>query len=186
MKPPELKIFTGPMFGGKTTRMLAALERYRYQHKEVILFKPNIDDRYSNDKVVTHKGQKHTSILVKSGSEILEQGMQADVIAVDELFMIPGSADACLELYKRGKNILVSTLQLSSHPTGYIPFREVKDLMPWATSIDVCPAVCSECDRDAYYTKRLGEQDKDILVGGAESYQPVCWKHSIIEKGESS
>ena len=57
MKSPELKIFTGPMFGGKTTRMLAALERYRYQNKTTILFKPNIDDRYSDSKVVTHKVQ---------------------------------------------------------------------------------------------------------------------------------
>ena len=88
MKSPELKIFTGPMFCGKTTRMLAALERYRYQNKTTILFKPNIDDRYSDSKVVTHKGQEHTSILVKSGEEILEQGALHDVVAVDELFMI--------------------------------------------------------------------------------------------------
>ena len=73
--------------------MLAALERYRYQNKTTILFKPNIDDRYSDSKVVTHKGQEHTSILVKSGSEILEKGAEHDVVAVDELFMIPGSAE---------------------------------------------------------------------------------------------
>jgi thymidine kinase len=185
VKPPELKIFTGPMFGGKTTRMLATLERYRYQNRKVILFKPCMDDRYSENKVVTHKGQEHTSVLVKSGSEILEQAREADVVAVDELFMIPESAAACLELYKMGKTVLVSTLQLSSHPDGYNSFREVKDLMPWATKIEVCPAVCSECDRDAYYTKRLeGKQDSDILVGGAESYQPVCWKHSVINRVE--
>ena len=185
MKPPELRIFTGPMFGGKTTRMLAVLERYRYQHRNVVLFKPDIDKRYSDSKVVTHKGQEHTSVLVNTGSEILEQGLGADVVAIDELFMIPGSASACLELYKMGKTVLVSTLQLSSHPEGYNSFREVKELMPWATKIEVCPAVCSECDRDAYYTKRLeGKQDTDILVGGAESYQPVCWKHSIIGKAK--
>ena len=73
-KPPELKIFTGPMFGGKTTRMLAALERYNYQHRSTMLFKPAIDKRYSEEKVVTHKGQEHTSVLVSSGQEILEKG----------------------------------------------------------------------------------------------------------------
>ncbi len=182
MKSPELKIFTGPMFGGKTTRMLAALERYQYQSRSTILFKPSIDKRYSEQKVVTHKGQEHTSILVSSGTEILDHGFDADVIAVDEMFMIPGSANALLKLFSKGKTILVSTLQLSSEPFGYKAFNEVQDLMPWATSIEVCPAVCSQCDRDAFYTQRIGSQPKQILVGGAEAYQPVCWKHSLVNK----
>tara|TARA_B100001758_G_C18408314_1_gene613748 strand:+ start:713 stop:1276 length:564 start_codon:yes stop_codon:yes gene_type:complete len=182
MKSPELKIFTGPMFGGKTTRMLAALERYRYQNKTTILFKPDIDDRYSDSKVVTHKGQEHTSILVKSGEEILEQGALHDVVAVDELFMIPGSARACFDLYRQGKTILISSLQLSSQPSGYVPFDEVKEIMPWATSIEICPAVCAKCDRDAYYTERLCKEEREVLVGGAESYQPVCYKHSLVKE----
>tara|TARA_Y100000004_G_scaffold136059_1_gene154017 strand:+ start:1211 stop:1762 length:552 start_codon:yes stop_codon:yes gene_type:complete len=182
MKNPELKIFTGPMFGGKTTRMLAALERYQYQHRSTMLFKPSIDRRYSEQKVVTHKGQEHTSVLVSSGEEILTAALEADVIAVDELFMIPGSASALITLLHKGKTILVSTLQLSSEPDGYKAFDEVRELMPWATSIEVCPAVCAHCDRDAYYTQRIGEQPKQILVGGAEAYQPVCWKHSLVNE----
>lgn len=182
MKTPALKIFTGPMFGGKTTRMLAALERYQYQNRTVKLFKPYMDVRYSNEKVVTHKGQEHTSILVSSGDEILQKGSDADVVAVDEMFMIPNSASALISLFKQGKTILVSTLQLSSQPSGYTVFEEPMRLMPWATSIEVCPAVCVHCDRDAFYTQRIGDQPKKILVGGAEDYQPVCWKHSIINK----
>ena len=182
MKSPELKIFTGPMFGGKTTRMLAALERYQYQNRSTMLFKPWFDERYSKENVVTHKGQEHTSILVSSGDEILEKGMEADVVAVDEMFMIAGSAEALIALFHKGKTILVSTLQLSSEPSGYKAFDEVKSLMPWATSIEICPAVCSQCDRDAFYTQRIGEQPKQILVGGAEAYQPVCWKHSLVNE----
>ena len=182
MKNPELKIFTGPMFGGKTTRMLAALERYQYQNRSVILFKPSIDKRYSEEKVVTHKGQEHTSILVSSGQEIFDRGLHADVVAVDEMFMIKGSAHALIKLFSKGKTILVSTLQLSSEPFGYKAFDEVQELMPWATSIEVCPAVCSQCDRDAFYTQRIGSQPKQILIGGVEAYQPVCWKHSLVNK----
>ena len=177
---PQLRIYTGPMFGGKTTRMLAALERYQYQHKTTMLFKPKIDVRYSEQKVVTHKGQEHTSVLVESGSEILEKGSHADVVAVDELFMIPGSANALLKMFKKGTTILVSTLQLSSDSGGYRPFDEVRELMPWATSIEVCSAVCSLCGNDAYYTKRLIEDTEEVLIGGAESYQPVCYHHSVM------
>ena len=182
MKQPELKIFTGPMFGGKTTRMLAALERFHYQNRTAMLFKPKIDVRYSEEKVVTHKGQEHTSILVQSGEEILLMSREADVVAVDEMFMIPDSASALLQLFKGGKTVLASTLQLSSQPDGYTAFREVQDLMPWATSVEVCPAVCYKCGRDAFYTERLSKENKKVLVGGAESSQPVCWYHSDISK----
>jgi thymidine kinase len=180
MKRPEVQIFTGPMFGGKTTKMLAALERFSYQNKKTILFKPDIDKRYSAGKVVTHKGQTHESVLVSDGSEILKKASNSDVVAVDEMFMVPGSAQALLTLFKKGKTILVSTLQLSSQPTGYTVFEEVRDLMPWATSIEVCHAVCSKCNRDAYYTERLCKESKEVLVGGAESYQPVCYRHSLM------
>lgn len=180
MKRPEVKIFTGPMFGGKTTKMLAALERFSYQNRKTVLFKPSIDKRYSDGKVVTHKGQTHNSVLVSTGSEILKKARKVDVVAVDEMFMIPGSAQALLSLFRKGKTILASTLQLSSQPTGYTTFGEVKELMPWATSIEVCPAVCYRCSRDAYYTERLCKGDKEVLIGGAESYQPVCYKHSLM------
>ena len=82
------------MFGGKTTKMLAALERYQYQNKNSVLFKPSVDKRYSEEKVVTHKGQSHTSMLVNTGADIVERSQEAEVIAIDEVFMIPGVKDA--------------------------------------------------------------------------------------------
>lgn len=183
---PQLKVFTGPMFGGKTTRMLAALERHQYQNKKTILFKPRIDKRYSEETVVTHKGQEHKCVLVESGAEVYSLSRGYDVIGCDEMFLIPGSADALLRLFEQGKTILISSLQLSSTseflPKGYEPFDEMIRIMPWATSIDICPAVCYKCDRDAYYTERLAKEEKKVLVGGAESYQPVCYKHSIMGK----
>jgi thymidine kinase len=174
------------MFGGKTTRMLAALERYQYQNKKTILFKPRIDKRYSEETVVTHKGQEHKCALVETGAEVYNLSRGYDVIGCDELFMVEGSADALIKLFQQGKTVLVSSLQLSSTseflPKGYEPFDEVQKIMPWATKVEVCPAVCYKCDRDAYYTERLAREEKKVLVGGAESYQPVCYKHSIMGK----
>ena len=173
-KTPELIIYTGPMFGGKTTKLLAALERYQYQNKRTALFKPNTETRYSKNRVVTHKGQQHKSVLVKTGADITKNALHADVIAVDEMFMIPGSASALLGLFSEGKTVLVSTLQLSSHPSV---LEEVSKIMPWATSIEICPAVCSKCDKDAYYTRRLSTGADLVEVGGPEAYEPLCFHH---------
>lgn len=187
---PQIKIFTGPMFGGKTTRMLSALERYQYQRRKTILFKPKIDKRYSEETVVTHKGQEHKCVLVNSGDDILRLSKDCDIIAVDELFMLPGSAAALIKLFRSGKTILVSSLQLSSTteslPDGYEPFDEMVKLMPWATSIDICPAVCYRCGKDAYYTERTATNLTKVLVGGVESYQPVCFDHSVIKSHDLS
>lgn len=174
MNNPTFKVFTGPMFGGKTTKLLASLERYKYQKKKVILFKPWIDERYSKENVVTHKGQQCLSSLVSSGEEIVKKSERYDVIAVDEAFMIPGVAKALIEVFTSGKSVLVSSLQLSSEPS---PFEEMKDIMPYATHVEVCPAVCSMCDADAYYTRRKTDSTDVVEVGGSESYEPLCFYH---------
>ena len=171
---PQLIIYTGPMHGGKTTRMLSRLERYFYQKKKIILFKPMIDERYSTDFVQTHSGIKWEAERVADGEAILESVADAQVVAVDEQFMIPGSANALIHLYSQGKTVLVSTLQLSYEPA---PFREVARLMPWATSIEVCPAVCAKCDADAYFTRRTSGGTEVIEVGGSEAYEPLCFEH---------
>ena len=111
---PRFEVFTGPMFGGKTTRLLSALERYQYQNKNVILFKPKIDTRYSKDSVVTHGGIKWNSksksfnkvIRVDSSKElfryfkVFNSEHDIDVVAVDEVFMIENVAEVLIEIYK--------------------------------------------------------------------------------------
>ena len=172
---PEFIIFTGPMFGGKTTRLLAALDRYRHQKKEILLFKPNSDERYDTKTVITHNGTKWDCKRVTTGDEILSLSQDAEIVAVDEVFMIPGATQALVDLYLQGKTILVSSLQLSYEP---LPLPEISQLMPYATKIEVCPAVCTRCENDAYYTRRKKSiTNEQIEVGGANEYEPLCYKH---------
>ena len=99
---------------------------------------------------------------------------------------VQNKVDSVIASAGTGKTVLVSSLQLSSTseflPKGYEPFQEMTKIMPWATSIDICPAVCYKCGADAFYTERLAKEEKKVLVGGAESYQPVCYKHSVMGK----
>lgn len=178
---PALMVFVGPMFGSKTTKLLSTLERFKLQHKNVMVFKPAIDDRYSNEEIVSHLGWRHSAMTVKEGADILEALSNAeehpDVVAVDEAFMIPGIAEVLIWLYRTGISVVVSTLDLSS---GAKPFPEVAKLLPWATYIEKCSAVCLVCGRDAYYThmkQTIG--DDEIQVGGAELYEPRCFRHHL-------
>ena len=184
---PEFIIFTGPMFGAKTSRLLSVIDRFSYQSRKVLSFKPRIDRRYSTSKITTHNGNFVEALSVSKGEEILrivrdrdQKGDTVDVVAVDEAFMIDGAASALLELFRRGKTIVVSSLQLSA--SGNV-FEEVRDMMPWATKIEVCPAVCTVSGRDAYYTHKKVNDLAEITVGGSELYEPRCWEfHSFMNQ----
>jgi len=175
---PEFIIYTGPMFGAKTSRLLATIDRFTYQNRVVLAFKPKIDRRYSTSEIVTHNGVSVEAVAVSSGRDLVNVVMShpdnPDVIAIDEAFMIDDCAMAALELFRRGKTIVVSSLQLSA--SGNV-FTEVRDMMPWATKIEVCPAVCTISGNDAYYTHKKVEDLAEIAVGGSDLYEPRCWEH---------
>ena len=173
---PSFTIFCGPMMSSKTTKLLAAIDRFRYQNLRVLAFKPRLDRRYTPDEISTHNGGRIQATLVSSGDEILRHVgfSDPDVIAVDEAFMIDGSADALIQLYRQGKTVVVSSIEMSA--TCNV-FTEVEKMLPWATKIEKCAAVCLICSEDAYYTQKKVSDIAEITVGGAELYEPRCWHH---------
>ncbi len=168
------------MFGSKTTRMLAYLERCSHQNRSVIAFKPKMDARYSDGEICTHAGLRFPAINVNSGEDILDAAHNHDVIGVDEAFMIDGSAEALLELYSKGKTVIVSSIQISASGN---PFAEIKEMLPWATHVEVCPAVCVKTGNDAYYTVRKVDTASEIEVGGADMYEPRAWSQTPFVNG---
>jgi thymidine kinase len=178
---PEFVVFTGPMFGSKTTRLLDAIDRAGYQKKRVALFKASMDDRYSSTYVCTHSGNKVEGVVVDSSASLLEHLAKTDIVydivAVDEAFMIDGIGDVLVWLFKRGISIFVATLSLSA---GLDAFDEVVKILPWATRVEVCSAVCTTCGADAYFTHKKVEDGKLISVGGSDLYEPRCWHHHHV------
>ena len=180
----EFVLYTGPMFSSKTTKLLARIDRSKYQKKKAISFKPVIDDRYSiKNQIVTHNDNHIQSCGVTCGKEILEivaANQPIDLIAVDEIFMIPNAGSACIELFKKGYDVYVSSIELDFMG---MPFEEVKEIMPYCTQIVKCKAVCSVCQEDARYTAKKGDvqfavpSDSVLQVGGEETYEPRCQLH---------
>lgn len=181
MQNPRFIVYTGGMFSGKSSKMLAYLDRCKYQKKDFVIFKPKLDSRYSDVNVVTHTGFSAPANVVESGEDIIEHLLAMAhpprVVAVDEAFMIPGVAEVLVLLYRQGIDIVVSSLDLSA--TGK-PFAEVEKILPWATHVEKCAAVCVVCGHDAHFTHRKQVTGDEILVGGEELYEPRCWAHHII------
>jgi len=180
----ELVLYTGPMFSSKTTKLLMQADKRFYQKQKVIAFKSKMDDRYSEvGEIVTHNFNKIPAHLVDTGAEIqhkiAQQEADIDCVLVDELFLIEGGAETCIELFKKGYDVIVSSIDISF--TGDA-FEEVKELMPFCTEIVKCKAVCTVCQKDARYTfkkqqRSLSNFHVQIQVGGAELYEPRCQEH---------
>ncbi len=184
----EFVVFVGPMFGGKTTKLLSAVDRYKHQKRDIFAFKPRIDQRYVKEKIVTHWGGELEANLIADANGIWEffanvsvSPREQPVIAVDEAFMLGDAGKVLPALFRQGATIIVSTLQMSSDGT---PYTEVQEFLPYATKVEVCPAVCTVCGDDAHYTEKIGgRSDHGIEVGGAEMYQPRCFSHFSFLKG---
>ena len=173
---PTFTIYTGPMYGSKTSRLIADVDRFSRQKKRVLAFKPQIDDRYSDSKICSHSGAEVAAYRVSSGKDVMrivdEQKIESPrecVVAVDEAFMIDGIAEVLLAVFRRGITVVVSSIQLSAN---FKPFHELKEMMPYATRIEVCPAVCPITSEDAYYTFSKLEVWHDPVIGGDNMYEP--------------
>ena len=180
---PELILFVGPMFSGKSTRLIQKVNRSKIAGKHILCFKPIFDNRYTSDGfIVTHDNSHIGCFLVSKGSQILEIFEQEEKkskihgIAIDEAFMIDDIASACIELFYNSKiNIYISSLDMSFSLT---PFHEMTELLAHATKIKKCKAVCPICGDDASYTMRkVSDNNDEITVGGAELYEPRCLTH---------
>ena len=178
---PNLKLYVGPMFSGKSTKLLQQVERYKYAKKEVICFKPAMDNRYTKEgMIVTHSGMQVPCVLVNTGKDVVDYFSNKSLpnaIAVDEAFMIDNVSDACLHFFYNSRiDVIVSTLDMSSSLTQ---FEEVSRLMSHATHVKKCKAVCTVCGQDASYTMRKEEfNDTSLIhVGGDDIYEARCLKH---------
>ena len=167
------------MFSSKTTKLLMQADKRYYQKKKIIAFKSHMDDRYTTEgEIVSHNLGKISAFLVSSGQEIIEAiancDEEIDCVLIDELFLIPGSADACLQLYKKGYDVIIASIDLNF---AGMPFEEVQKIMPYCTRIVKCKAVCPICGEDARYTHRKTDDKSEILVGADDIYEPRCQLH---------
>ena len=97
-----IEVICGSMFSGKTEELIRRLRRAQIAKQSVAIFKPGIDDRYSESDLVSHSEQRIPSTPVSSSREILEHADEADVIGIDEAqFFEPEIVEVAKDLADR-------------------------------------------------------------------------------------
>lgn len=161
------------MFSGKSEELIRRLRRAQIARQRVQIFKPNIDDRYADEHIVSHSELRIRSEPVKSSADILDMiEDRTEVIGIDEVqFFDEGVVAVCDRLANLGKRVIVAGLDKDYRGE---PFEPVPELLAIAEYITKTLAICMRCGNPANYTQRLVPGGDRILVGADEAYEARC------------
>ena len=174
-----IDVICGPMFAGKTEELLRRVRRLEYAHKNVVLFKPQIDDRYDKSHVVSHNQNKALCVAIKEASEMFKYvSDNTDAVVIDEFqFLGDEAVDIVLAFSRRGIRIILSGLDRDFRSE---PFTNMPKIMSYADTVLKLTAICVKCGEPATCTQRIVNgspapyDNPQILVGATESYEARC------------
>ena len=177
-----IEVITGCMFSGKTEELIRRLRRTKIAKQKVVIFKPNIDTRYSTNSIVSHSEQSLPSILIKNVNEILDLVEDAQVIGIDEAqFFSNDLIDVCNQLADDGKRVIVAGLDMDYRG---VPFEPMPQILSVAEYITKSLAICVECGNPADRTQRKTHSSERVIVGAADVYEARCRKCHYIPTEE--
>lgn len=174
--PGWVEVIVGCMFSGKTEELIKQLKRAQYGKQKIQVFKPQIDDRYSEDHVASHNQTMFPSKVVKTSFEILSNiDKNTQVVGIDEgQFFDEDLVEVVTALANAGKRVLVAGLDTDWKGR---PFGNIPHIMAVAEVVRKQHAICMVCGEPASRTQRLVAAQGDILVGSTEAYEARCRTH---------
>jgi thymidine kinase len=187
-RPGWVEVIAGCMFAGKTEELIRRIKVLEFAKKNIKIFKPAIDDRYSITKIVSHAGSSVDAIAIEKSTDIFEYiDDETDVVAIDEVqFFDEAITEVCDILAKKGKRVMVAGLDTDFKGE---PFGMMATLITEAEFVTKLTAVCTVCGSPATRTQRLVDgkpasyNDPLILIGASESYEARCRHcHQIKDK----
>ena len=168
-----IEVVCGPMFSGKSEELIRRLRRAEIARQRVQIFKPGIDQRYSDDHIVSHSELRIRSESVRDAAEVQARlDVRTEVIGLDEAqFLGPEIVDIVVRLADMGKRIIIAGLD-----TDYLgrPFHPMPELLAVADEITKTLAICMQCGNPAKHTQRLIDSEDLVVVGAAGMYEARC------------
>ena len=167
-----IEVICGSMFSGKTEELIRRLKRVKIANLKAEIFKPAIDTRYDEVKIVSHDTNFIQSTPVESSQTILLLAQDADVVGIDEAqFFDAEITNVCEQLALSGKRVIVAGLDMDY--TGK-PFGQMPNLLAVADYITKLHAICVKCGNIANISYRKTAAAGQVLLGEKDVYEPRC------------
>lgn len=169
----SIEVICGSMFSGKTEELIRRINRVKIAKRNIQIFKPTIDSRYSKKDIVSHSHNATEAIPVQRAQVILANILDnTEVVAIDEAqFFDDGIIEVVNTLVSNGKRVIIAGLDMD-----YLgqPFGPMPQLMAMADDVYKCRAICMRCGHLANFSYRIAMDTQQILVGEKQEYMPLC------------
>jgi len=180
-----IEVVCGSMFSGKTEELIRRMKRAQFAKQNVEIFKPGVDTRYDDEKVVSHDANEIHSTPVPSSSNIPILATNVDVVGIDEAqFFDDGLVAVCNQLANSGIRVIVAGLDMDFKGE---PFGPMPGLMACAEYVTKVHAICMKCGDLANHSYRKVEKDELVLLGEIDEYEPLCrscYNHATKTKSD--
>ena len=176
----KLETIVGAMFAGKTSELLKRILWAKHQSKKIIVIKPIIDDRYDQEKIITHNDLSHECFSMQNWKHVNNNfkfnNDIVDVVFLDEIQFM--NTDETLEnverMLNKGIDVVCSGLDQDSRGR---PWETSSMLLGLSDKIIKIYGFCNVCGMEATKTYRKTEGGGRTQVGAADIYEPRCLKH---------
>ena len=169
-----IEVVCGSMFSGKTEELIRRLRRAKFANQRVEVFKPKIDTRYDETKVVSHDATAILARPVENSARLLEltEGGDINVVGIDEAqFFDLGLTEVCEKLALRGIRVIVAGLDMDYRG---VPFGPMPNLLAVAEYITKVHAICLHCGNLATHSYRKVANNERVMLGEKDTYEPRC------------
>ena len=167
-----IEVICGSMFSGKTEELIRRLKRVKIANLKAEIFKPAIDVRYDEVKIVSHDTNSIHSTPVQNANSILLMAQDVDVVGIDEAqFFDEEIAIVCEQLALRGVRVIVAGLDMDYMGK---PFGQMPNLLAVADYITKLHAICVKCGNIANISYRKTADAGQVLLGEKDIYEPRC------------
>jgi thymidine kinase len=167
----KIEVICGSMFSGKTEELIKRLKKVELNGLKYIVFRPKLDSRNPENKIISHAKSEISASIVSSVEEILKLSKEYPVIGIDEAqFFDRSIVEVCNTLANQGVRIIVAGLDMDyeGNPFGPMPY-----LMACAEEVTKVHAICVETGNPAGYSFRKNESNDLVLIGEKKEYSPL-------------
>ncbi len=167
-----IEVICGSMFSGKTEELIRRLKRAKIANQRVEIFKPHLDTRYDEKKVVSHDANFVLATPVRTSRKLLELTEGIEIIGIDEAqFFDLELPDICQKLAFKGKRVIIAGLDMDFKGR---PFGPMPNLLAVAEYITKVHAICQQCGNLATHSYRLSSEEDTVVIGEKEIYEARC------------
>ncbi|MEJ2583686.1 MAG: thymidine kinase [Robiginitalea sp.] len=166
-----IEVICGSMFSGKTEELIRRLKRAQFARQKVEIFKPIVDTRYHEEKVVSHDENEIRSTPVPAAANIRLLADDCQVVGIDEAqFFDDEIITVCNDLANRGVRVVVAGLDMDFRGN---PFGPMPALMATAEYVTKVHAICPRTGNLAHYSFRKSQNDRLVMLGETDEYEPL-------------